>query len=177
MIFKTTEIEGAFVIEMEKIQDDRGYLARTFCQKEFEAHGLSTFLAQANTVFSHHKGTLRGMHYQRAPYAEAKLMRCIHGAAFDVIIDLRPGSKSYCRWFGVELTADNGRMLYVPEGFAHGYQTLKDDTELFYPVSQFYTPQAEQGVRWNDARFNISWPIITDVLLSEKDRAWPDFTA
>lgn len=177
MIFKTTGIEGAFVIELEKIQDHRGYFARTFCQKEFQAHGLCTSLVQANTALTQRKGTLRGMHYQAAPYAEAKLVRCIRGAAFDVMIDLRPGSKSYCRWFGVELTADNHRMLYVPEGFAHGYQTLQDDTELFYLVSQFYTPQAEQGVRWNDARFNIAWPIVAGALLSDKDRSWPDFTA
>ncbi len=177
MIFKTTGIDGAFVIELKKIQDDRGYFARTFCQKEFEAHGLATSLAQANTAFSHRRGTLRGMHYQGAPYAEAKLVRCIRGAAFDAIIDLRPGSKSYCQWVGVELTADNSRMLYVPEGFAHGYQTLTDDTELFYLVSQFYTPQAEQGVRWNDARFNISWPIVAGALLSDKDQNWPDYTA
>ena len=177
MIFKTTGIEGAFVIELEKIQDHRGYFARTFCQKEFQAHGLCTSLVQANTAFTQRKGTVRGMHYQAAPYAEAKLVRCNRGAAFDVMIDLRPGSKSYCRWFGVELAADNHRMLYVPEGFAHGYQTLQDDTELFYLVSQFYTPQAEQGVRWNDTCFKIAWPIVANALLSEKDRNWPDFTA
>ena len=177
MIFKPTGIDGAFVIELKKIQDDRGYFARTFCQKEFQAHGLCTFLVQANTAFTQRKGTVRGMHYQAAPYAEAKLVRCIRGAAFDVMLDLRPGSKSYCQWFGVELTSDNHRMLYIPEGFAHGYQTLQDDTELFYLVSQFYTPQAEQGVRWNDARFNISWPIVADAMLSDKDRTWPDFTA
>lgn len=175
MKFNATGIEGAFVIELEKMQDDRGYFARTFCQNEFDSHGLSTSWAQANTAFSNKKGVLRGMHYQSPPFAEAKLVRCIRGAAFDVIIDLRPKSKSFSKWFGVELTPDNGKMLYVPEGFAHGYQTLKDDTELFYLVSQFYTPQAEQGVRWNDARFNISWPIVHDIQLSPKDQSWPDY--
>lgn len=175
MIFIATRLDGAFVIELEKHQDERGYFARTFCQREFAAQGLSTNLAQANTSLSRFKGTLRGMHYQTGPHAETKLVRCLRGAVFDVIIDLRPESESYCQWFGVELTADNGKMLYVPEGFAHGYQTLQDTTELFYLVSQFYTPQAEQGVRWNDVRFGISWPQDKEVLLSDKDRAWPDF--
>ena len=175
MIFKATPLEGAFVIELEKHQDDRGYFARTFCQREFSDHGLNTNIAQANTSLSRSKGTLHGMHYQTEPYAETKLVRCIRGAVFDVIIDLRPESESFCQWFGAELTADNGKMLYVPEGFAHGYQTLQDDTELFYLVSQFYTPEAERGVRWNDKRFGISWPEDKEVLLSDKDRAWPDF--
>ena len=175
MIFKATKLEGAFVVELKKIEDDRGFFARTFCKKEFAEHGIATSMVQANTAFSRRKGTLRGMHYQREPYAEAKLMRCIRGAAFDVIIDLRPNSETYCQWFGIELTAENGCMLYVPEGFAHGYQTLVDDTEMAYLVSQFYTPDAEQGVRWNDPRFNITWPIDTEIELSDKDRSWPNY--
>jgi len=176
MKFEKTEVAGVVVIELEKIQDARGYFSRTFCRREFETHGLATSLVQANTALSRHKGTLRGMHYQAAPYGEAKLVRCIRGAIFDAVVDLRPASPTYCRWFGVELTEDNGRMLYFPEGFAHGYQTLQDDSELSYMVSQFYTPEAEKGVRWNDPRFNIAWPIVDGVLLSEKDRQWPDFT-
>ena len=175
MIFTTAPLDGAFVIELEKYQDERGYFARTFCQREFAAQGLNTNLAQANTSLSRYKGTLRGMHYQTGPHAETKLVRCMRGAVFDAIIDLRPESESYCQWFGVELTADSGKMLYVPEGFAHGYQTLQDNTELFYLVSQFYTPQAERGVRWNDVRFGISWPEDKEVFLSDKDRTWPDF--
>jgi dTDP-4-dehydrorhamnose 3,5-epimerase len=175
MKFFPTELEGSFVIELEPIQDDRGYFARTYCAQEFEAQKITESFVQANTAFSHRKGTLRGMHYQRAPYAEAKLVRCIHGAAFDVIIDLRPESASYCKWFGVELTFQNNRLLYIPKGFAHGYQTLTDRTELFYMVSAFYTPQAELGIRWNDPRFGIEWPIVDDVNISEKDRAWPNF--
>lgn len=175
MIFIATRLDGVFVVELEKHQDERGYFARIFCQREFAAQGLSTNFAQANTSLSSYKGTLRGMHYQTEPHAETKLVRCLRGAVFDVIIDLRPESESYCQWFGVELTADSGKMLYVPEGFAHGYQTLQDNSELFYLVSQFYTPQAEQGIRWNDVRFGISWPQEKDILLSDKDRAWPDF--
>jgi dTDP-4-dehydrorhamnose 3,5-epimerase len=116
------------------------------------------------------------MHYQAAPHGEAKLVRCIRGAVFDVVVDLRPASPSYCRWFGLELTEANGRMLYFPDGFAHGYQALQDETELAYMVSQFYTPEAEKGVRWNDPRFNITWPIVDGIILSDKDRQWPDFT-
>jgi len=174
MIFSETPFDGAFIIELEKHQDQRGYFARTFCQREFEAKGLDTNLVQANNSLSLSKGTLRGMHYQKAPYAEAKLVRCISGACFDVMIDLRPDSKTYCQWFGLELTEKNRKMLYIPEGFAHGFQTLADNTELFYLVSQFYTPEAERGVRWNDLRFGISWP-EEKVLLSDKDLTWPDF--
>lgn len=177
MNFETTPIEGARVITLAKIKDERGYFARTFCKREFASQGLSTSFVQANTAFSLHQGTLRGMHYQRAPHAEAKLVRCIRGAVFDVIIDLRPDSHSYCRWFGLELTEDNGKLLFIPEGCAHGYQILRDDSELFYLVSEFYTPEAEQGLRWNDPRFNIDWPIVDDVRLSDKDRAWPDFVS
>jgi len=177
MRFDATPLEGAYVIELEPHGDDRGHFARTYCQAEFSQHGLAATVMQANTAFSKHKGTLRGMHYQVAPHAEAKLVRCIRGALFDVMVDLRPDSVTYCQWFGLELTPDGGRMLYVPEGFAHGYQTLMDDTEVIYQVSASYAPQAERGVRWDEARFGIQWPITDAVILSDKDRAWPDFEA
>lgn len=174
MIFKETKLKGAFVIEIEKREDERGFFARTWCQQEFAEHGLNFSLAQANIGFSRKKGTLRGLHYQVAPHQEAKLVRCTAGAIYDVMIDLRPASLTYQQWFGIELTADNHRMLYVPEGFAHGYQTLADDTEVFYPVSQFYAPGAERGVRYNDPTFEIEWPLEVQVI-SEKDKNWPNY--
>jgi len=175
MIFEKTALAGAFIIEIEKREDERGFFARAWCQEEFEAHGLNTRWVQANLAFSKKKGTLRGLHFQIAPYEEIKLMRCTRGAIFDVILDLRPESPTYKQWFGVELTADNHRMLYVPGGFAHGYQSLVVDTEVFYPVSQFYVPRAEQGVRWNDPAFAIEWPLTKNLILSEKDKSWPDY--
>ena len=174
MIFRETKLQGSFIIEIEKHQDERGFFARAWCEKEFEAHGLSLRWVQANLAHSRKRGTLRGLHYQAAPHEEAKLMRCVRGAMYDVIIDLRPDSPTVGQWVGVELTADNRRALYVPEGFAHGYQTLVDDTEVFYPVSQFYTPSSERGVRWNDPAFAIEWPIAEGLILSEKDRTWAD---
>jgi len=174
MIFTETRLKDAFIIEIEKREDERGFFARAWCKKEFEAHGLHLDLVQANLVFSNRRGTLRGMHYQVAPYGEAKLMRCIRGAIYDVIIDLRPESPTYKQWLGVELTADNHKMLYVPEYCAHGYQTLVDNTETFYPVSQFYSPGFERGVRWNDPAFGIEWPLNIQVI-SDKDANWPDY--
>jgi dTDP-4-dehydrorhamnose 3,5-epimerase len=174
MVFRETELEGAFIIELERHQDERGFFARAWCKNEFEAHGLSSHWVQTNISLSRKKGTLRGLHYQAVPYEEAKLMRCVRGALYDVIIDLRPGSSTYGQWLGVELTADNGKALYVPKGFAHGYQALADDTVALYSVSQFYTPGFERGVRWNDPAFAIEWPIAEDVILSDKDRSWPD---
>ncbi|MFZ5917486.1 MAG: dTDP-4-dehydrorhamnose 3,5-epimerase [Chloroflexota bacterium] len=176
MIFTETRLKGAFVVQIKKIEDARGFFARAWCQKDFKAHGLDLHWVQANLAHSKKRGTLRGMHYQAAPYAEAKLMRCVRGAVFDVIIDLRPDSPTFKHWFGIELTADNRTMLYVPEGFAHGYQSLVDDTEVFYPVSQFYTPGAERGVRWNDPAFGIEWPLVNGLILSDKDSNWPDYT-
>jgi dTDP-4-dehydrorhamnose 3,5-epimerase len=173
MIFTETRLKDAFIIEIEKREDERGFFARAWCKKEFEAHGLHLDLVQANLVFSNRRGTLRGMHYQVAPYGEAKLMRCIRGAIYDVIIDLRPESPTYKQWLGVELTADNHKMLYVPEYCAHGYQTLVDNTETFYPVSQFYSPGFERGMRWNDPAFGIEWPLNIQVI-SDKDANWPD---
>lgn len=173
MRFIETEIKGAFIIEPELIEDERGFFARTFCQEEFKAHGLNFRVVQCNISFNKKRGTLRGMHYQIAPYQEAKLVRCTRGAIYDVIIDLRPESPTFKQWIAVELTAENRRMLYVPEGFAHGFQTLEDNTEVFYQMSEFYHPECARGVRWDDPAFGIEWPIITPIL-SERDRSYPD---
>ena len=174
MIFNETELKGAFIIDLERHQDDRGFFARTFCQKELEAHGLISDVAQANMSLSKTRGTLRGMHYQKSPFEETKLVRCTQGALYDVIIDLRPDSPTFKKWIGVELTADNFRMLFVPKNFAHGFITLAGDTEVTYMVSQFYAPGAELGIRWNDPQFGIQWPDDVQVI-SEKDAGWPDF--
>lgn len=174
MLFTETCLKGAFLIEPERHEDERGFFARTWCRHEFAAHGLNAELVQCNVSYNRRKGTLRGMHYQRAPYAEAKLVRCTRGAIYDVIIDLRPDSPTRLQWLAVRLTAEDGRMLTIPEGFAHGFQTLEDDTEVFYQMSAFYAPEAAAGIRWNDPYFGISWP-LADPILSEKDRAYPDF--
>jgi len=173
VIFTETGLTGAFVVDIEPRADERGYFARVWCAREFEEQGLESRFVQCNVAYNNKKATLRGMHYQSSPYAEVKLVRCTKGAVYDVIVDMRPGSDSYLGWTGVELTDDNHRMLYVPEGFAHGYVTLQDDSELFYQVSQFYTPQAEGGVRWNDPAVGIQWPDVGELLISDKDRAWP----
>ena len=175
MIFTETQLKDAFVVDLERREDERGFFARAWCQDEFSDAGLSTRLVQCNVSFNRHRGTLRGMHYQLPPHAEAKLIRCTRGAIYDVIIDLRDGSPTYTRWVGFELSAENGRALYVPEGFAHGYQTLVDEAETFYQVSEFYAPGAERGVRWNDPAFGIAWPLPEEPLMSEKDKTWPDF--
>jgi dTDP-4-dehydrorhamnose 3,5-epimerase len=177
MIFRETKLKGAFIIEIEKIGDARGFFARAWCEHEFEAHGLNVRWVQANMAFSKTRGTLRGLHYQVTPYEEAKLMRCTRGAIYDVIVDLRPESPTYLQWLGVELTADNHKALHVPEGCAHGYQTLTDDTETFYPVSQFYAPGFERGVRWDDPAFGIEWPETDEWIISDKDKSWPDYLA
>ena len=174
MLFHETRLEGAFVIELEKREDTRGFFARGWCQKEFEDHGLVAQVVQANISYNKKKGTVRGMHYQVAPVEETKLVRCVRGGIYDVIIDLRPESPTYKQWIGVELTAENNKMLYVPENFAHGLQTLEDDTEVIYQVSQFYTPGAERGIRWNDPAFRIEWPQDIEVI-SDKDADWPDY--
>lgn len=174
MRFIPLELKAAYVIEFEPINDHRGFFARTFCQKEFQEKGLVSNFVQCNIAWNKAKGTLRGMHWQAAPHCEVKLVRCDRGAIYDVIIDLRPELATYCKWVAVELTSDNKKMLYVPEGFAHGYQTLEPDTEVSYLVSSFYTPEAQRGVRWNDPAFGISWP-ISEPVLSEKDRSHPDF--
>jgi dTDP-4-dehydrorhamnose 3,5-epimerase len=174
MIFQETPLPGAFVIDLEKRGDDRGFFARAFCEKEFGAKGLVTRFVQVNNSLSAQRGTLRGMHYQLAPFAETKLVRCIRGALWDVILDLRQGSPTFGRSFGAEISAENRRMMYVPKGFAHGFVTLADDTEAFYFVDEFYAPQHERGVRWDDPRFRIAWPVAPAVL-SDKDRAHRDF--
>ena len=175
MIFKETDFKGAYFIELEKKTDERGFFARAWCQKEFEEHNLISKFVQCNLSYNKQRDTLRGMHFQLAPCEEAKLVRCIRGAIFDVIIDLRPSSPTNLRWIGVELTSSNYRMLYVPEGFAHGYITLTDDAEVFYQVSQFYSSGHERGIRWDDPTFKIDWPIHSRPLISEKDMRWPDY--
>jgi dTDP-4-dehydrorhamnose 3,5-epimerase len=174
MIFEATNLKDAFVIDLEIRSDDRGGFARTFCAKEFEEHGLKPMVAQCNMSFNYKKGTLRGMHYQLSPAAETKLVRCTRGAIYDVIIDIRPDSPTYMQHFGIELTADNRKALYVPEMFAHGYQALTDDAEVVYQVGEFYSPGYEQGLRYDDPIFGIEWPIPVTVI-SEKDAKWPPF--
>ena len=173
--FTPTDLPDAFIIDPEPIEDARGFFARIWDEQQFAEHGLETRIAQCNVSYNKHKGTLRGMHLQRPPYEEVKLIRCVQGSLFDVIIDIRPESSSYKRWTGVELSAHNRRMLYVPRGFAHGFQTLVDDTETFYMVSEFYVPAAEEGLRWNDPVFEIHWPLGEPSEISDKDRSWPDF--
>ena len=174
MIFKETNLKGAFIIEPEIMADERGFFARTWCAREFEAHGLTPKLVQCNISFNKQKGTLRGMHYQVVPREEAKVVRCTMGTIYDVIIDLRPNSPTYKRWVSVDMSAENRRMLYIPEGFAHGFLTMEDDTEVFYQMSEFYAPECARGVRWNDPVFNITWPLGVAVI-SEKDGQYPNF--
>jgi len=173
MIFTESKLKGAFIIEMDKKGDERGFFARTWCKNEFEVQGLSTQFVQVNLAFNEKKGILRGMHYQANPHEEVKLVRCTRGALYDVIVDIRKSSPTYTQWIGVELTQDNYRMLYIPEGFAHGYQTLADHTEIVYQVSQFYSPNSEGGIRWDDATVNIMWPETAERIISPKDEMWP----
>ena len=174
MKFEETSLKDAWIIDLESFVDARGYFARAFCANEFQAHGIDPKFVQCNLSHNHQAGTLRGMHIQNAPVEESKLIRCIRGALYDVIIDLRPTSPTYLMHFGVELTADNKRMLYVPKGFAHGFQTLQDDTEAMYMIDEFYTPEHQRGFRYNDPIFAIDWPLPVEVI-SEKDSAWPLF--
>ena len=175
MIFTETDLKGAFVVDIEKHQDERGFFARSWCRREFEAHGLNPKLAQCNISFNPHKGTLRGMHCQAKPFEEAKLVRCTRGSLHDVIVDLRPGSPSYKKSLGVVLTAENRTMLYVPQGFAHGFLTLENDTEVFYQISEFYMPESQRGFRWNDPAIAITWPAEVE-FISDRDRNFPDFS-
>jgi dTDP-4-dehydrorhamnose 3,5-epimerase len=174
MIFTQTKLHGAYIIDIEPKADQRGFFARAWCQQEFEAHGLNPSVVQINVGFSHKRGTLRGMHYQTAPCAEVKLVRCSRGAIYDVIIDLREDSPTHKQWIGLELTQDNHNMLYVPEGFAHGYITLADNSEMSYQTSQFFSREHATGIRYNDPAFAIDWPIQAQVI-SEQDRNWPDY--
>jgi dTDP-4-dehydrorhamnose 3,5-epimerase len=176
MKFLPTRIAGCYVIELDKRVDDRGYFARTWCEQEFAAQGLSTRIVQVNFGVSTKAGTLRGMHYQRAPHAEVKVIRCPRGAIFDVAVDLRPDSPSFRQWHGVELSHETGRMLYIPEGCAHGYLTLTDDAEMFYFTSHGYAAGSATGVRYNDPAFGIEWPAPIK-LVSQADATWPDFKA
>jgi dTDP-4-dehydrorhamnose 3,5-epimerase len=176
MRFDETKLTGAWLIEPLPARDHRGSFARTFCAREFATHRLVTDFVQHSTSLSLTRGTLRGMHFQRAPHGEVKVVSCLKGALWDVIIDLRPGSLTYRCWQGFELTGENRRQLYVPEGFAHGFQTLCDDTEASYLISAFYAPEAATGVRYDDPAFTIDWPLPVTVI-SEKDRSWPDFVA
>ena len=174
MIFTETKLKGAFVIDPEPIRDDRGFFARAWCKREFAEHGLYADFVQANISFNEKQGTLRGMHYQSEPHSEAKLVRCTKGSVYDVIIDLRERSDTYKQWFAINLSAENYRLLYIPEGFAHGFQTLSNASEMFYLHSDYYAPHAGAGVRWDDPAFAISWPEVSDRIISERDRNYPD---
>jgi len=176
VIFTAAPLAGAFVIEPERKADERGFFARTFSADEFRKQGLCAEFVQCSVSFNARAGTLRGMHYQAARHAETKLVRVTQGAIFDVIVDLRPKSKTFKRWFAAELSADNRRALYIPEGFAHGFQTLGDAAEVFYQISPAYVPEAARGVRWDDPAFGIEWPKAGRRILSERDRSYPDFT-
>ncbi len=172
MIFTETPLKGAFVVDLKEISDDRGFFARAFCANEFEEHGLKPAVAQVNLSFNEKKGTIRGLHYQQAPATEAKFMRCITGVIYDVIVDLRPDSPTFQQHFGIKLSAQNRRALYVPEMFAHGYLALTDGAQAFYSASEFYTPGVEQGIRYDDPTLDIQWPIPVTIV-SEKDASWP----
>ena len=174
MIFTPTPLAGAYVIEPRKIEDDRGFFARILCENEFHCHDLKLDLPQTNMARTWRRGTLRGLHFQEPPHAEIKIVRCTRGAVYDVIVDLRPEAPTFKRWFGAELTHDNFKALYVPEGFAHGYLTLVDDSEIYYHTSEFYHPESATGVRYNDPEFDIMWPIEIAVI-SRQDAEWPDF--
>jgi len=175
MVFTETKLKGAFVIELDRKEDERGFFARTFCVDEFQARGLNARLVQCSVSFNRRRGILRGMHWQDPPHTECKLVRVTQGAVFDVIIDLRPGSPTFKQHFAIELAADDYRQLYVPEGFAHGFQTLKDSTEVFYQMSATFSPGMSRGVRWNDPAFGIRWPEVEERIMSERDATYPDF--
>jgi len=174
VIFTETKLKGTFVIEIEKIEDERGFFGRTWDQKVFQEHDLNSNLVQCNVSFNKKKGTLRGMHFQTAPYEEAKLVRCTKGKIFEVMIDLRKKSTTYKQWLGIEMGSEDYKMLYVPEGFALGFQTLQDNTEVFYQISQFYTPQHVHGLRWDDPTFNITWP-LKPTIISKRDQSFQPF--
>lgn len=176
MIFTPASLQDAFIIDVEKREDARGFFARAWCADEFAQHGLDAQLAQASISFNHKRGTLRGMHWQAEPHGEVKVVRCTSGAIYDVIVDVRPESPSYLRWIGVELSATNRRALYIPKGYAHGFQTLADDTEVFYFISAFYVPEAARGARYNEPAFDIKWPLPISIIAA-KDEAWPDYQA
>jgi len=175
VIFTETKLKGVFIIEPRRFEDERGFFAQVMSEREFAAHGIGARFVENNISFNWKRGTLRGMHFQAAPHAQAKLVRCTAGAIYDVAIDLRPGSATHGQWVAAELTAENRTMLYVPEGFAHGYQTLADRTEVFYQVTDYYAPDSAGGVRWDDPAFRIVWPENERVTINERDRTYPDF--
>lgn len=168
MIFTETKLKGVYLVDIERREDERGFFARSWCSDEFHKHGLNQNLVQCNISYNKKKGTLRGMHYQVTPFAEAKLVRCTRGSIFDVVIDLRKNSDTFCRWLSVELTSENHRALYIPEDCAHGFQTLVDDAEVFYQMSEYYRPEYSRGVRWDDPAFQVVWP-LKDIVISQKD--------
>ncbi|WP_291571673.1 dTDP-4-dehydrorhamnose 3,5-epimerase [Clostridium sp. UBA4548] len=174
MIFKETKLKGAYIIEIEPIEDERGFFARSWCKEEFESIGLNPNLKQCNISYNKHKGTIRGMHFQTAPYEEAKLVRCIRGAIYDVIIDLREHSETFMKWIGVEITAENRKALYIPEGFAHGFQTIEENSEVFYQMSESYHAEHAAGIKWNDTTFGIEWPLPI-ISISDKDNSFQSF--
>lgn len=174
MKFQETELQGVWLVDLDRREDNRGFFARTYCEKEFAAHGLTTRFVQCNLSSNRRRGTLRGMHFQNEPKPEIKLVRCVRGSVYDVVADLRRDSSTYQKWIGVELSAANGRALYIPAGIAHGFQTLEDETELYYHMGEFYDPSLAAGVRWNDPAFGFVWP-LSDPILSEKDAAYPDY--
>jgi dTDP-4-dehydrorhamnose 3,5-epimerase len=175
MIFTKTKLEGAYIIDVEQRRDDRGFFGRIWCRDEMVGHGLNADILQANISYNKYKGTLRGLHYQKEPFAECKLVRCTAGALYDVIVDIRPESPTFKQWIGVELTGENFRSIYVPEGFAHGFITLAPHTSVHYMVTQSYSPGAERGLRYDDPEFKIEWP-LEPVLISEKDKSHPAFS-
>jgi dTDP-4-dehydrorhamnose 3,5-epimerase len=174
MLFTPTQLDGVVIIDMELIEDERGWFARSFCQHEFEEHNLNPCIAQCNVSFNAKAGTLRGMHYQESPHGEAKLIRCTRGSIYDVLLDVRADSPTFKQWVSVELSQDNHRMVYAAEGLAHGFQTLEDNTEVFYEMSEFYHPESGRGIRWDDPAFRITWP-LPNPILSERDRSYPDW--
>ena len=174
MLFTPTQLDGVVIIDMELIEDERGWFARSFCQHEFEEHNLNPCVAQCNVSFNAKAGTLRGMHYQESPHGEAKLIRCTRGSIYDVLLDVRADSPTFKQWVSVELSQDNHRMVYAAEGLAHGFQTLEDNTEVFYEMSEFYHPESGRGIRWDDPAFRITWP-LPNPILSERDRSYPDW--
>ena len=173
--FHETELSGVFVIEPERFNDERGFFARSLSNREFAAHGINPEFVEGNISFNRNRFTVRGMHFQRAPYAQAKLVRCTAGAIYDVVIDLRPDSRTFGRWFGVELSAENRYALFVPEGFAHGFQTLNENSEVVYQVSSYYVAESCDGVRWNDPTFGIKWPGTEGITINDRDKNYSDF--
>jgi dTDP-4-dehydrorhamnose 3,5-epimerase len=174
MVFTETRLNGAYIVDLERFEDERGFFARSWCYREFEQRGLNAGLVQCNVSRNRAKGTLRGLHYQAAPYEEAKLVRCTTGAIYDVVADLRAQSPTFLKHFGTVLSAENHRALYIPEGCAHGFLTLSDESEVFYQMTQFYEPAAGRGIRWNDPALAISWPAPV-IVISERDRTYPDY--